>query len=167
MRTIRFLFLTLWLLGWMTAPTNAQDLKCNSSAQQVRYRPRAPVLAVTQDAVEALPEPDVSEPDAASVPVWSPPPQIRWQWILSLPGNHDFGKSAELYDVDMFPTRKADVGKLHAEGKKAICYIDGGSWEKDCPDAKRFPKIVLGCPYQGYPDERWLDIRRIDILGPI
>ena len=166
MRAVRFA-LILWLLGLVTASISAQELKCHKSVQQVRHRPVVVVPPDTQDTAEALAEPDAPELEGSSTSAWSPPPQIRWQWILSLPGNHDFGKSAELYDVDMFPTRKADVTKLHAEGKKAVCYIDGGSWEKDRPDAKRFPKIVLGCPYQGYPDERWLDIRRIDILGPI
>jgi hypothetical protein len=35
------------------------------------------------------------------------------------------------------------------------------------PDAAAFPRSLLGNAYSGYPDERWLDIRRIDRLAPI
>lgn len=48
-----------------------------------------------------------------------------------------------------------------------ICYLDVGSWESYRPDAGRYPDAVLGRAYEGYPDERWLDIRRIDLLAPI
>ena len=51
--------------------------------------------------------------------------------------------------------------------ERSICYLDVGSWESYRPDAGRFPKAVLGRAYEGYPDERWLDIRRIDLLAPI
>ena len=35
------------------------------------------------------------------------------------------------------------------------------------PDKGRFPNALLGKTYGGYPDERWLDVRRIDLLEPI
>ena len=48
-----------------------------------------------------------------------------------------------------------------------ICYLDVGSWEEYRPDAGKFPKRVLGKKYEGYPEERWLDIRKIGALAPI
>lgn len=33
--------------------------------------------------------------------------------------------------------------------------------------AGEFPAEVLGSDYDGWPGERWLDIRRIDLLAPI
>jgi hypothetical protein len=48
-----------------------------------------------------------------------------------------------------------------------ICYLDVGSWEEYRPDAGTFPKRVLGAVYEGYPEERWLDIRQIRALAPI
>lgn len=48
-----------------------------------------------------------------------------------------------------------------------ICYLDMGSWESYRPDAGDFPPSVLGKRYEGYPQERWLDIRRIRLLAPI
>ncbi len=47
-----------------------------------------------------------------------------------------------------------------------ICYIDAGTAEKFRPDYKEFPKSVLGRP-NGWPGERWLDIRQLSVLEPI
>jgi hypothetical protein len=48
-----------------------------------------------------------------------------------------------------------------------ICYLSAGSWEDWRPDAAAFPPEVIGNEYEGWPGERWLDIRRIDLLTPI
>lgn len=58
------------------------------------------------------------------------------------------------------------MSSLHSRGRKVICYISAGSWEDWRPDANRFPSDVLG-DSNGWPGERWLDIRRLDVLGPI
>jgi hypothetical protein len=42
-----------------------------------------------------------------------------------------------------------------------------GSWEEWRPDAEQFPDEVIGDRYEGWPGERWLDIRRLDLLAPI
>ena len=56
---------------------------------------------------------------------------------------------------------------MHRRGIKAVCYISAGSWEDWRPDADRFPASVKGLPLSGWPGERWLDIRRLDVIGPI
>jgi hypothetical protein len=58
------------------------------------------------------------------------------------------------------------VRALHAAGKRAICYVDVGTWESFRPDASRFPRSVLGLS-NGWPGERWLDVRRLSVLEPI
>jgi hypothetical protein len=45
--------------------------------------------------------------------------------------------------------------------------VSVGSFEAFRPDARRFPQAVLGRPLDGWPDERWLDIRRRDLLAPV
>jgi hypothetical protein len=35
------------------------------------------------------------------------------------------------------------------------------------PDHAQFPPAVVGKNYTGWPGERWLDIRRIDLLAPV
>jgi hypothetical protein len=97
---------------------------------------------------------------------WHPKPTAAaWQWQLQ--GKIDTSIAAGVYEVDGFEVPARTVAKLHRLGRKAICYLDVGSWESYRPDAGRFPKSVLGRAYDGYPDERWLDIRRIDLLAPI
>lgn len=56
---------------------------------------------------------------------------------------------------------------VKARGAKLICYINAGAWENYRGDKAAFPQEVLGNIYDGYPDERWLDIRAIDKLAPI
>jgi hypothetical protein len=97
---------------------------------------------------------------------WLPKPTTApWQWQLQ--GKIDLSVKAKVYEVDGFETPRRTVAKLHRRGRKAICYLDIGAWESYRPDAGKFPKKVLGKVYFGYPDERWLDIRRIDLLAPI
>jgi hypothetical protein len=97
---------------------------------------------------------------------WHPKPTTAaWQWQLQ--GKIDTSIDADVYEVDGFEVAAKTVAKLHRQGRKVICYLDVGSWENYRPDADRFPKAVLGRAYEGYPDERWLDIRRIDLLAPI
>jgi hypothetical protein len=97
---------------------------------------------------------------------WQPKPTTAaWQWQLQ--GRIDTSIVAGVYEVDGFDVGSKTVAKLHRLGRKAICYLDVGSWESYRPDARRFPKSVLGRAYEGYPDERWLDVRRIDLLAPI
>jgi len=58
------------------------------------------------------------------------------------------------------------VAALHGEGKHVICYIDVGTAENFRPDYGEFPESVLGLS-NGWPGERWLDIRNLRVLEPI
>jgi hypothetical protein len=96
---------------------------------------------------------------------WIPTPGSTYQ--IQYDGNLDLKVPAEIYDLDMFDTPASIVAKLHAQGRHAVCYIDVGTWENWRPDAKKFPKSVLGKPDGGWAGERWLDIRQTAILEPI
>jgi hypothetical protein len=90
---------------------------------------------------------------------WHPAPTTApWQWQLQ--GQIDTSVPAAVYELDGFFTPKRVVRRLHDQGRRAICYLDVGSWESYRPDRDEFPKSVIGKRYQGFPDERWLDIRR-------
>lgn len=109
-------------------------------------------------------DPDQSEAKAGR---WQPAPTTA-SWQFQLQGKIDTSIDAPVYEVDGFDVSKSTVKKLHSMGRKVICYIDVGSWENYRPDAKRFPKSVIGKVYDGYPNERWLDIRRFHrFAGPI
>lgn len=93
-----------------------------------------------------------------------PPPVTSWQ--LQLQGRIKETVPATLYDVDLFDTSTATIGRLHAAGRKVTCYFSAGSFEDWRSDAALFPEAVKGLG-NGWPGERWLDVRRLDLLGPI
>jgi hypothetical protein len=97
--------------------------------------------------------------------IWRPALNTRWQWQLTTP--IDQSVDAIMYDVDLFDTPASVVDALHAQGRKVVCYISVGSWENWRPDANQFPPQVIGADYAGWPGEKWLDIRRLDLLAPI
>ncbi len=101
---------------------------------------------------------------SASAARWKPKPTTApWQWQLQ--GKIDTSVPAAVYEVDGFDVGRSVVSKLHAKGRRVICYLDVGSWESYRPDRDAFPKSVIGNRYEGYPNERWMDIRRIDLLA--
>jgi hypothetical protein len=97
---------------------------------------------------------------------WHPALRVSWQWQLQSPPKASALLDVQMYDVDGFEATKTLVAKMHAKGIKAVCYISAGSWEKYRPDANDFPSSVLGRS-NGWPGERWLDIRKRKILEPI
>lgn len=109
-------------------------------------------------ALSALPAP------VACSGCWRPNPRTSWQWQLDTPIDQTL--PVEMYDIDLFDNDSSVVASLHAKGKKAVCYISAGTWENWRPDANRFPSSVKGSS-NGWPGERWLDIRQLSLLGPI
>lgn len=93
-----------------------------------------------------------------------PPVRAAWQWQLD--GRLDLRVPARVYDVDGFDTSRATVARLHRAGRYVVCYVDVGTWEQWRPDAGRFPATLLGAS-NGWPGERWLDVRRIGTLAPL
>ena len=94
-----------------------------------------------------------------------PPPRASWQWQLT--GLVDTSVDAAVFDVDLFDTPAAVVRSLQARGRVVVCYLSAGSWERWRPDAARFPAAVRGRALEGWPGERWLDVRRLDALAPV
>ncbi len=97
---------------------------------------------------------------------WQPPVNTSWQWQLTgSPVDQSF--DVTMYDIDLFDNDASTIAALQAQGRKVICYISVGSWEDWRPDAGQFPDSVLGNDYEGWPGEKWLDIRQIELLAPI
>lgn len=138
------------------------------------------VLVVVLAAVTALPAAVTARPVGATrsavpralhAPVpcpgcWTPPLQLSWQWQLQNPPTIGDLLDLQMYDIDGFDTTAKLIDAIHAQGTKAVCYISAGSWENWRPDAGDFPNVVLG-KSNGWPGEKWLDIRRLDVLAPI
>ncbi|MFI5817859.1 endo alpha-1,4 polygalactosaminidase [Streptomyces rishiriensis] len=95
---------------------------------------------------------------------WRPRPGVEWQWQLS--GRLDTSVDVPVYDIDGFDHDAATVAGLHHDGRRVVCYLSTGAWEDWRPDAKKFPAAVIG-ESNGWKGERWLDIRRTDVLEPL
>jgi hypothetical protein len=95
---------------------------------------------------------------------WRPVAGLSWQWQLD--GVIDTSVDAAVFDVDVFDVPASTVAELKAKGRKVICYFTVGSWETYRPDVASMPESVKGKAPDGWPEERFLDIRRIDVIGP-
>lgn len=91
---------------------------------------------------------------------WRPPLQTSWNWVIAKVPKAPF-RDVDVYDIDGFDATAADVAALHNAGIRVICYISVGSYENWRPDAGQFPASILGRNLDGWPGERWLDIRDI------
>ena len=108
---------------------------------------------------------------------WKPSPtdNLTWQWQIS--GTLDASLDVDMYDVDLFDTSAAQIQSLQSAGRIVVCYFSAGTYEGWRPDWQEFFPFITGESYSGSEppfagnmaewDERWLDIRRIDLLGPI
>jgi hypothetical protein len=93
------------------------------------------------------------------------PPPFEASWSYQLQGTPQI-TAARVHDVDGFDTSAEFVQRLHAGKRYAVCYVSAGAWEDWRPDRDRFPSSILGRG-NGWPGERWVDIRRTDVLAPI
>ena len=125
-----------------------------------------------QTAASTLPAP--IQCDRTEGSCWAPPQILRWQWQIYCPkdpgarGCVDTLVRARMYDIDGFDNSASLVAELHAHGRHAICYIDAGTRESWRPDADEFPSFVIGDPLDApWTGQRWLDVRRIDAVGPV
>jgi hypothetical protein len=123
---------------------------------------------------------------------WYPPhlgangKPMRWDWQIGLttPLQRTGKRAVDIYDIDGFLTTKAEVHAIHTSWQastlahpKAVCYLDL-AWEDYRPDASPaagrprapgalFPASSLGKIYFGYPQERWVDFRQLNLLKPM
>jgi hypothetical protein len=146
--------------------TRSLPLKIETGAHTVSLRLANPHRSkrcrrsIRIDRLEAVPA-----SHAAPGRIWRPEPGTTWQWQLSTPV--DQSVDAQVFDIDLFDNSAGVVAALKARGRRVVCYMSAGSFEGSRPDAGSFPSEVIGNQLEGWPGERWLDIRRLDVLGPI
>jgi hypothetical protein len=97
---------------------------------------------------------------------WRPSSSVPLTWNWQLQGNVPTNTGVKVFDIDGFDNSAATVAALHAHGTKVICYIDFGTSENFRSDFGKFPASVEGAT-NGWPGEKWLDIRRLSVLEPI
>ena len=99
-------------------------------------------------------------------------PGTSWQWqldgaVIDETVLDDVRNPKKMFDIDLFAADAATIRRLHAKGIAVICYMETGAWEGYRPDASRYPEEVLGNHVEGFPEERFVDIRQVDVLLPI
>ena len=140
---------------------------CSTPAEETPFPP-TPQPATATQAIPPTETPTVTLPSATPPsPIWQPPLNATWQWQLGGDEEINTAFDVDIYDIDLFETEASLISSLHSQGSKVICYISVGSWEDWRPDADQFPSEVIGNNYEGWPGEKWLDIRQIDLLAPI
>ena len=124
---------------------------------------------------------------------WQPPLVSRWQYqlqgvagypstgginttISAPPQGGGAAVHPQVWDIDLYVDQAVSgnnttlntgaVNAIHTLGGHVICYVDAGTWENWRVDANQFPASVLGNK-NGWPGEKWLDIRQVSVLNPI
>ncbi|HEY3407807.1 MAG TPA: endo alpha-1,4 polygalactosaminidase [Propionicimonas sp.] len=133
---------------------------CSGATPAVTSAPSGVATAVAS--APSAPSTPTATPTAPTI--WQPRPGLSWQ--IQYSGTLVAGR-ASVVDIDGHETSAATVGKLRKAGKRVICYFNAGGWEDWRPDKAAFPKVVIGNRLDGWPGERWLDIRAVDVLVPI
>ncbi|MCX5481207.1 endo alpha-1,4 polygalactosaminidase [Kaistia geumhonensis] len=90
-------------------------------------------------------------------PAWTPRPDQTWH--LQLQGTVETRYDADVYDIDLVDTPQATIDALHRRGRFVVCYFSAGSSEDFRSDFGLLDPSVMGRPLDGWPGERWLDIR--------
>ncbi|MFB6716780.1 MULTISPECIES: endo alpha-1,4 polygalactosaminidase [unclassified Streptomyces] len=139
-------------------------MRAHGAARVTRPGPALPVTVPILLAVLVLLTGCTSAPQGGAEDHWRPKAGIGWQWQLS--GRLDPTVDVPVYDIDGFEHKASAVSDLHRRGRKVICYLSTGAWEEFRPDAGKFPASVRG-KGNGWAGERWLDIRRTDVLEPL
>jgi len=103
--------------------------------------------------------------ETADLSIFSLPKMISWQ--IQYSGEIDPELDVEIYNLDLFDTSLTVIDNLHQNGVFVQCYFSAGSFEDWRPDAPDFPSEILGNDLGGWPGEKWLDVRRLDLLQPI
>ena len=114
------------------------------------------------------PTPEVLAPllPASTQTAESPiPTEATWQ--IQYTGKMDYDLDVDVFNLDLIDTDPAIIDQLKRRNIHVICYFSAGSREDWRPDADQFHEEVLGGAMAGWVGERWLDIRRIDLLKPI
>ena len=133
------------------------------------------VAACSSSGGTQLPAGSVASATAPVTPVKSAvtlTPGTSWQWQLGGTAIDETVLDAvenpkKMFDIDLFTTEPSTIDHLHAKGITVICYMETGARESYRSDAAQYPSGVLGNVVDGYPDERFVDIRKIDVLLPI
>ncbi|KAF2967805.1 hypothetical protein GQX73_g5733 [Xylaria multiplex] len=87
-----------------------------------------------------------------------------WDYPLGFPlTTSNVNSSTVFYPVDLENTSANTIAALKSAGHTVVCYFSAGSVEDYREDAGDFPAAAIGNTLDGWPDEKWLDIRNAKV----
>jgi hypothetical protein len=102
--------------------------------------------------------------------LWQPKVGAQWQIVLLKPvklnkdgSAKDLKPNVGIYDLDLYDNDAETFAALHKAGKKVICYFSAGSWEDWRDDKNQFKKADLGKTMDGWPDEKWINLKSTNV----
>lgn len=112
---------------------------------------------------------------------WKPKASDRLTWQYQLQNSQilDMRYNVDMYDVDLFTVTDKAIEALHASNRIVVCYFSAGTYESYRSDWSKYFSFIkpdtfytgnqppFAKPMDDWENERWLDIRRIDLLRPI
>ncbi|TVY29122.1 hypothetical protein LHYA1_G002452 [Lachnellula hyalina] len=103
-----------------------------------------------------------STTNATAGEYWKPAAGTSWQIVLENPPT-DTSLNVAVYDIDLFDNTASTISKLHANGRKVICYFSAGSYEPNRADSAQFKKSDYGKGLDGWPGEYWLNTNSANV----
>ncbi|MFO0578204.1 MAG: endo alpha-1,4 polygalactosaminidase [Polyangia bacterium] len=168
---------TNWSWSALTSPAQSSSARFVNGSRQLKVRMSTASAAdscdldylalsfVRTSQTETAVPPPPPPPSPSDPARWRPTPGTSWQ--IQFAGTLDLSLGVKAFDLDLVDTPKATIDLLHSRGTKVICYFSAGSWEEWRSDATSFPSSVKGKGLDGWPGERWLDVRQVDVLRGI
>ncbi len=135
-------------------------------------KPQLPIISLLLLLASCAPVPATEQPTFATLTVPPAPPQDivippNGSWQIQYSGDINTSLNVDIYNLDLFDTDSTIISNLRARNIFVMCYFSAGSFEDWRPDSNDFPAEILGKDYEGWPGEKWLDIRKMDLLAPI
>lgn len=84
-----------------------------------------------------------------------------WNYVLHNPiaDPSKIDTKIAVWGIDLFDNTAATISTMKSKGANVICYFSAGSYEDWRPDASSFIVDDLGNDLDGWPGEKWADIR--------
>ena len=160
------MFVGILLLGWYTVEKIIRGevglLQAETTEDITREQN---VLSIDVKANKSELQEVQTDEDSVKISWWKPNPNTSWQWQLMGTINQNY--EVDMYDIDLFDNSKEVINSLKNKSIRVICYFSAGSYENWRIDKDDFPNEVQGKTLEGWEDEKWLDISKIDLLAPI
>jgi hypothetical protein len=87
-------------------------------------------------------------------------------WDLQFAEPYVLDRDVSVLDLDLDSWEAGAISGLKARGVTTLCYVSVGTLEDYREDSASFPAAVVGKSWPDWPDEKFLDVRQLDVLLP-